>query len=72
MTRPSAARPRTPAYPFLLVYTGITTPSEVMAWIMANRIAILNCAGNRESVWPRIGERVERFMLAVLRKLAEH
>jgi hypothetical protein len=33
-------------------------------------VRVLNVAGNRESVSPRIGARVERFMGAVFRRLA--
>jgi hypothetical protein len=57
-------------YPFLIVYSGVTTPSDVVAWIEANRIGVLNVAGNRESVNPGIGERAEGFLVAVFRRLA--
>jgi Circularly permutated YpsA SLOG family len=46
-------------------------PSSVVRWIRMNSFKSLNCAGNRESSNPGIGARTERFMLAVLRKLAE-
>ncbi len=56
--------------PTFLVIEGLTRPSDVAAWIMAEEIRALNCAGNRESVSPGIGVKVERFMTAVFRKLA--
>jgi hypothetical protein len=62
---------KSPAYPLLIVHTGATTPSHVVTCIRMNKIRVLNVAGNPESSSPGIGERVERFMLAVLRKLAE-
>jgi hypothetical protein len=58
------------AYPFQICYRGITTPSEVAARIDANPVRVLNLAGNRECTAPGIGERVERFMLEVLRSRA--
>lgn len=57
--------------PALLVIEGLTRPSEVAAWIAAEEVRVLNVARNRESTSPGIGDRVERFMLAVFRKLAE-
>jgi hypothetical protein len=69
-TRHDAAVRRSPSYPFLICYRGVTTPSEVAAWIEANRIGVLNVAGNRESVNPGIGERAERFLVAVFHQLA--
>jgi hypothetical protein len=65
-----AALRRLPSYPFLIVYQGQTPPSEVVTWIGANKIRVLNVAGYRESVNPGIGERSERFLLAVFRQLA--
>jgi hypothetical protein len=58
---------RSMAYPFFIVYQGITKPSQVADWIIQNQIRTLNVAGNRESVSPGIGERVERFLIAVIR-----
>jgi hypothetical protein len=47
-----------------------TRPSEVVRWLQMNGFRSLKCAGNRESSNPAIGERTERFLLAVLRLLA--
>jgi hypothetical protein len=52
------------------VFVGITRPSEVVAWIAENGVRVLNVAGNRESLSPGIGDRVERFMARVFRRLA--
>src|SRR5690606_13962705 len=46
--------------PYLVVSEG-SHPDEVVEWIKRNCIEILNVAGNRESSWPGIGDRVERF-----------
>jgi hypothetical protein len=56
--------------PFMLVFVGITRPSEVAAWIVETGVKVLIVAGNRESVSPGIGERVEAFMGRVFRRLA--
>jgi hypothetical protein len=64
-----AALARSPAHPFLIVYRGVTTPSEVVAWLRSKPIRTLNVAGNREWVSPGIGERAERFLVAVFRQL---
>jgi hypothetical protein len=48
---------------------GPSRPSTVARWIATGRFQVLNVAGNRESVNPGIGERVERFLAAVLRRL---
>jgi Circularly permutated YpsA SLOG family len=53
--------------PFLLVFQGVTRPSQVVAWLSDKGVRVLNVAGNRESKSPGIGERVERFMGEVLR-----
>jgi len=55
--------------PYLIVYAGITTPGEVRDWIVERGIRTLNVAGNRESSSPGIGDRVERFLGAVLRQI---
>jgi hypothetical protein len=45
-------------------------PSDVLQWLRNNRkIQILNIAGNRESKNPGIGERVERFLMVVFRRV---
>jgi Circularly permutated YpsA SLOG family len=59
--------------PFMLV-----TPSEVIlafdvvAWLPRNpEITRLNVAGNRESKSPGIGERVERFLMVVFKRVKD-
>jgi hypothetical protein len=44
-------------------------PPQVAAWLTENRVQTLNVAGNCESDEHGIGERVERFLSAVLREL---
>jgi hypothetical protein len=39
--------------------------------IEAEEVRVLNVAGSRESRAPGIGDRVERFLLEVFRRLAE-
>jgi hypothetical protein len=53
-----------------LVIDGLTEPSDVAAWIEAEEVRVLNVAGNRESTEPGIGERAERFLVAVFRQMA--
>jgi hypothetical protein len=48
--------------PFLIVYRGTTPTSEVADWIEGSVARVVNCAGERESKSPGIGERVERFL----------
>lgn len=55
--------------PFMLVFQGVTRPSQVRAWLEEKGVRVLNVAGNRESKSPGIGERVERFLKEVLRRL---
>jgi hypothetical protein len=57
-------------FPFLICYSRNTRPSEVADWVRANEIRVLNVAGSRESRAPGIGERVERFLIEVFRRLA--
>jgi hypothetical protein len=45
----------------------VTRPSQVVAWLAEKGVRVLNVAGNRESTAPGVGERVERFLGAVLR-----
>jgi Circularly permutated YpsA SLOG family len=46
--------------------------SDVVAWLRRNpKNERLNIAGNRESKNPGIGERVERFLLVVFRRINE-
>jgi Circularly permutated YpsA SLOG family len=44
-------------------------PSEVVARLSTNGFRSLNVAGNRESSNPGIGEWVERFLMAVFRRI---
>lgn len=62
---------RSEGKPFMIVHQGVTRPSQVAEWLEAEGVRILNVAGNRESVNPGIGARVERFMAEVLRQLAK-
>ena len=55
--------------PFLIVVDAMMA-SEVADGIEACAVPVLNVAGNRESVELGIGERVERFLVAVFRRLA--
>ena len=52
-----------------LVIEGQTQTPDVVAWIEADVIHVLNVAGNRESTEPGIGERVEQFLLTVFRQM---
>lgn len=54
--------------PYLIVFSG-TRPSAVARWLEEKGIRILNVAGNRESVAPGIGAKVERFLLDVFARL---
>jgi hypothetical protein len=58
--------------PLEIVYGSVSRPSTVVAWMIEKKIRVLNVAGNRESVMPGIGERAERFLIAVFRPLAKH
>ena len=53
----------------LRVEGGFTRPSHVVEWIVAHKIRVLNVAGNRKSKTPGIGDRVERFLADVVRRL---
>ena len=45
-------------------------PSDVVQWLRQNpQIKRLNIAGNRESKNPGIGEKTERFLVVVFRRL---
>jgi hypothetical protein len=44
--------------------------ADVVAWIEAKEVRVLNVAGNRESTGSGIGERVERFLVAAFRQFA--
>lgn len=57
--------------PVFVVEAKVTRPSDLTAWIVANFVEVLNVTGNRESTEPGIGERVERFLMATLGRLAE-
>jgi hypothetical protein len=50
----------------------VVLASDVVAWLRRNpQIKRLNVAGNRESENPGIGERVERFLTVVFRRVIE-
>jgi hypothetical protein len=56
--------------PIMLVYPAASfEPAHVVTWLVTNRIAVLNVAGNRERDEPGIGDRVERFLSQLLREL---
>lgn len=55
--------------PFHIAYRGVSRPAGVRDWVVVNAVWTLNVAGNRESVSPGIGDRAERFLLAVFRRL---
>jgi hypothetical protein len=59
--------------PVLLVTPSeVVLPSDVVQWLRQNpQIKRLNIAGTRESKSPGIGARVERFLIAVFKRLAE-
>ena len=47
-------------------------PSDAVQWLRNHpQIQVLNCAGNRESKNPGIGERVERFLTVVFKRVKE-
>ena len=47
-------------------------PSDAVQWLRNHpQIQVLNCAGNRESKNPGIGQRVERFLIAVFKRVNE-
>ncbi len=54
-----------------MVRAGVTRPSDLTGWLVAQFVEVLNVAGNRESTEPGIGARVERFLVATLGRLAE-
>ena len=56
--------------PCMLIYPGASfEPWHVATWIAENKIRTLNVAGSREQEQPGIGDRVERFLGAVLQQL---
>jgi hypothetical protein len=48
-----------------VVIDGLTRPTDVAGWIEAEEVRVLNVAGNWESTEPGIGDRVERFLMAL-------
>jgi hypothetical protein len=53
-----------------LIITDGDRPSQVVEWLRRNSwIKTLNVAGNPESKFPGIGDRVERFLAEVFRQL---
>jgi Circularly permutated YpsA SLOG family len=52
----------------LVTPSEVVLPSDVVGWLRRNpQIERLNIAGHRESKNPGIGERVERFLIAVFK-----
>ena len=61
--------------PYCWVEPGVSTPREVVGFLRGvrfdhRRVRVVMVAGNRQSKCPGIGERAERFLLAVFKKLA--
>jgi hypothetical protein len=61
---------------FVWVEPGVSTPRAIAGFLRGVRrdgrpVRTVLIAGNRESLAPGIGERAERFLLAVFRNLAE-
>jgi hypothetical protein len=50
---------------------GSRGPAEVVAWLMANRVRVLNVAGNSETTSPGIQEFVTEFLGEVFRLLRQ-
>jgi hypothetical protein len=57
--------------PFMVAYPGTIPPEQVVEWIAKKGIRTLNVAGNLETNTPGIGERTERFLAVVFKRLAE-
>ena len=56
--------------PFLEVEAGFTRPRHVVEWLATYpSLDVLNCAGNRESLDPGIGDWVGAFLTRVFRSL---
>jgi Circularly permutated YpsA SLOG family len=54
----------------LVTPSEVILPSDVVRWLRRNpKVKRLNIAGNRESKNPGIGERVERFLIAVFKRV---
>jgi hypothetical protein len=51
---------------------GKTTPTDIVSWILANRIKVLNVAGNSEKTCPGIGKEAETFFLSTFTLLSTH
>jgi hypothetical protein len=64
----ACARLRKPV--MLLTPNEVVLASDVVSWLRRNpQINRLNIAGNRESKNPGIGERVEKFLMAVFKRV---
>lgn len=48
---------------------GNTQPSDLVDWIIENKIRVLNVAGNSEKTAPGIGEFVQMFLLETIEQL---
>jgi hypothetical protein len=53
----------------VVVEAGLTAPRCIADRIVESRIKILNVAGSTESRMPGMGERAERFLCAVFRRI---
>lgn len=55
---------------WMIATPGETTVSHVVEWLATHHyVQVLNVAGNRESRCPGIGDRAERFLEALFRRL---
>ena len=57
--------------PAFLLIDGVIRPSEVADWIEADGFKVLKVAWNRATTGPGIGERAERLLIAVFRRVAD-
>jgi hypothetical protein len=56
----------------LVTPSEVVLASDVVEWLCRNpQIKCLNIAGNRESKNPGIGERVERFLISVFKRVRQ-
>jgi len=56
--------------PCLVVVASETRPDDVAAWLADRGARVVNVAGNRESLEPGIGARVERFLGDVFQRMS--
>jgi hypothetical protein len=53
------------------VQANVINPTDVLEWLRDQNIRVLDVTGNRESINPGIGERVEAFLSRVFAQLRE-